>query len=445
MKKFTLNIVERDTMNSKRVLSEDIKNRLVYMFLFVISSLIYFRDINDFSINKIFFLGGYSLIFLLLESKDIIKVLSFTIPFLNGLPGNLILIVAVIILMCKKDMEITMTKIIFPILILCSELFHMMFYTSYFGIIVEIFRYLSFICIIGLIVYDNRIKIDYIKCLELFSIGVLIMCSIILLNTLKYYNLEELLSGTIRYGNLTRIINTTKMMLSNNENNIGYYCIMAMSSLLVLTSQSKKKFSYYLIFIGVFFYGILTMSRAFLLTSIGVIIFYRILISNSIFKVIKNIIILSIILIGMYLLVDFILPDVLHGLLDRFKDADLLNGRTDIFSVYTQFLINNPIYLLIGMGLFGTHQISGIRGVTHNGFQQIVLAYGIIGFVLFLIFLYSMCKKAYKNKVKTVNYLPLIVMIIYVQSIQLIKPYELMLGFLIAYFALQIKKDNRFG
>ena len=434
-------------VNNKYLLKlnkEILQEKLIYFFIFLICSLIFLRDVILLPINKVIFLGLYGIAFLLLESKNIILIMIFTVPFFNGLPGNYILLLAIITLMLKKDFKLTFAKVSLPITILCAELYHSLFYNANVSTIMDIFRYMTYIIFICFVIFDRHIKINYRKCLRMFSLGVIFMCIIIFCTTLKYYPLETISNGTFRYGDLTGVGDNGEMVLKNNQNNIGYYCALAISVLLLLnTCEKPNRIINFISIIIVVIFGILTMSRAFLLTSIGITFLYYLLISNNAFKLLKNSIISITILLILIFLLNCIFPNVVIGIVERFQEVDISNGRSGIFQLYNQFLFENTKYFLEGMGIFGMHIISGVSVAPHNGFQQIVLSYGIIGFIIFTIFFINVVNisRLGMKRIPIVSYLPFICMIIYIQSIQFIYPFELMLPFIVCVFSIRMKAE----
>ena len=414
------------------------KESLIYLFIVLVCSMIIIRDVMHISINKYIFLLVYFIFFVIFDSKHFISALSFTLPFLNGLPGNWILLIAIIVLISKKDFKLNNKKLIIPCVIIVAELVHSFGY--YDSNLFDIIRYSTYIVLISFIVFDYNLSIDYKMCLSLFVLGVIFMCSIIFLTTLQYYPIETIFSGKFRYGSLNNIILHQDMVLNNDENTVGYYCTLGISVLLLLNyyKKSNKIINYTCVGVIIFF-GLLTMSRAFILTTIGIFALFYILGSKNIFHSIMNVLMTVVLIIILYVTFSRFAPEIMESILNRFKETDITGGRSIIFKRYNDFLYNNLLYFIFGTGLFGINTASGIRSVPHNGFQQVFLSYGVIGFIVFIIILTLIIKSAkLRISIPYIAYVPLVCMMVYVQSIQLLNPFELMLPILIAFFSIRL-------
>lgn len=414
------------------------KENLVYLLLTLICLMILIRDVMQISISKYLFLLVYCIFFTFFNSKQIMLAISFTIPFFNGLPGNWIILITLIFLICKKDFEFKLQKIILPSIILVSELIHSFSYfnNSFF----DILRYISYIILISFVIFDDNLTIDYKTCLNLFSFGVIFMCIIIFLTTLKYYPIERILSGSFRYGSIINSTINQEMILNNDENTIGYYCVFAISILMLLNyyCKSYRIYNYFGIFILIFF-GLLTMSRAFILTTGGVFLLYYVFGSKNIGISIMNVIKIILALFIMYLILNRFLPQVMGSIFNRFSEIDITGGRSRIFDSYNKFLYENMFYFIFGTGLFGINSISRIQSVPHNGFQQVFLSYGIIGFIIFIVTISLILKSAKLNlRVPIIAFIPFVCMLVYVQSIQLLAPFELLLPIVISFFSIRL-------
>lgn len=415
----------------KRIRCSYLSKENIYLNICMISIviLIIIRDLVGLNINKMLYIGIVAIFSILLSSKNIVRLVCFLIPFLNGLPGNWMLLVIIFIISFKSDFNITMKKMIFPFLIFTSELMHSIFYIQSFSTVLEIVKYMTFVTILCMIIFDYGVEIEYEKCILTFVTSIIIMCAIILCVTLKFMPIENVLSGTFRYGDLSFLNLSGGMILSNNQNNIGYYCVLGIiMSLLLINKKIYNNFMMFIFILLLFSFGILTMSRAFILTSIVISMMYFVLTVKNISELVKNILYLLVSAISIYLLVKYTFPDVIDGIIERLTAIDGFGGRSTILSEYNTFLTSNIIYFIFGVGLFGIEIISKVDIAPHNGLQQILLSYGIIGIMILCVYLYMVIKSGKNNRTKSIIvYLPLIAMIIYTQSIQLLNPFELML------------------
>ena len=113
-----------------------------------------------------------------------------------------------------------------------------------------------------------------------------------------------------------------------------------------------------------------------------------------------------------------VFPDTFEYFVNRFFVDDITTGRDTLFVDYHNFIVNNPIVMLFGIGLqdYGNRLIQYYEVSTngpHNSLQEIIIAWGVFGLILFAVQLFSMCivsKKKNPNQ-SLLNYIPLIIIL----------------------------------
>lgn len=115
------------------------------------------------------------------------------------------------------------------------------------------------------------------------------------------------------------------------------------------------------------------------------------------------ILILLIAAIGLYYIIFYINDVVLGGnLFNRFEDVSDGSGRLSIYAYYWKmFTESDIISLLFGRGWQGSIRTAKISVTCHNDFLEVLIDFGIIGFICyisFIILLITMCLKMIKNK-----------------------------------------------
>ena len=145
-------------------------------------------------------------------------------------------------------------------------------------------------------------------------------------------------------------------------------------------------------------------------------------------------------------------PELLDSITKRFELANFATagGRTPLFEAYNNYFLNAPLWRqLFGVGVVDYKEICGLWNSMHNGFQQVLVCLGIIGAAVFVAyFLYLFWYSVKGQSPSLMNYLPLIAGLCFVQSIQLLNPWPLMMPFMCGFMALRIpqpeKKIGRF-
>ena len=108
----------------------------------------------------------------------------------------------------------------------------------------------------------------------------------------------------------------------------------------------------------------------------------------------------------------------------RFEYGDLTTGRNDIFAYFHEQLAQDTGLLLFGVGLQDyrykllTRYMSSIP---HNGFQELLVMWGIPGLIAFVLFLWLMVRRAKQlnPNIRFINYVPFLVMLANVQVTQM--------------------------
>jgi hypothetical protein len=112
----------------------------------------------------------------------------------------------------------------------------------------------------------------------------------------------------------------------------------------------------------------------------------------------------------------------------RFEQGnfDTAGNRTLLFKEYSEFMSLHSEYILTGTGAIYYKDIAQCSNSCHNAFQQIYVAYGVLGCVFFIsAFFMSIHKRA--SSCSFMNYVPFIFAIFFIQSIQFLNPFYLML------------------
>lgn len=414
------------------------KEIVLISFCLLFSAILYYRDITGANFNKMYLVVATICAAVLLDYKCLLYLLCFIFPLSCGIPSNYIYPLLILILLLK-DNTLCFRKIIFFVVILFLEIIHYAFYT--FDIeIAEIVGYSSFLFLLSYIVADNSKDLNHGKCLLYFCCGVGVLLLGIVMNTnILLEQMPEVNEG-LRIGETKNLgdFDEQRMMLSLNANTIGYYSIAAISCLLVLQYYRKINIILFLILIAITFYGgILSISRTWALLLVVSVITYMIMMKQD---RAKGLIMIAIFCVGALVFIAKN-PMILDSFMERFiGDATNLataGDRTTIFQQYNDYLANNPISLIFGTGAVYYGEVTRLELSTHNATQQILVSYGLLGLGIFIVALFKSIKKHFNNK-NLMAILPLFIMILFVQTIQILNPYYLMCPIIVAFFALKM-------
>lgn len=418
------------------------KDLILITFCILFTAILYYRDFAVVDLNKFYLVIATFGVAAILDYKRVIYLLCFLFPLSCGIPSNFIYPLLICILFIK-DPQKSLNKVMLFIVIFLMEISHYGFYT-FDTQIAEVVGYASFLFLMFYIIADNQKDVDSGKCITIFCIGAaVLLLGIIINNTILISQLDPI-NGIMRLGDNKELgdFEEARMMLTANANTIGYYSIAAISCLLVLQYYKKINSILFLILFAVSFYGgVLSVSRTWaILMIISVIIYLRFMKHN----IVKSLLLIGVLCIGV---VVFLSQDelILEFFTQRFtEDSTNLStagGRTIIFQEYNAYLADNPLSLIWGEGAVYYKEASGIAYATHNALQQIIVSYGLVGLCIFICAFIRSTKK-YFSKKELMAILPLCMMVLFVQTIQILNPYFLMAPIIVAFYALKMGKSQ---
>lgn len=421
-------------------------NKLNLIFVLGVCLLLGLRDIAGLEINKFIIVGFGSICFLMSSFKNIILMVSFLIPLLCGMPGTYLMPLILFLIFTKYG--IPKKAILLILFFTCLEIFDSFFYTNL--AFNDIVQYCSFLGILFFFVYSaelkNNFKLQYDAC-RYYLYGSSFLCIVIFISTIKtaadnWLNLFA--NGWFRFGDV-QVDEFSGMMLKLNANSLAYFACIGVFLALVyaLNKKEKNKLFYFIIAAVHLIIGIFTASRTFvILTLLGtVIIVFISLKTKRQFLLLIAILfmIVFLVMIGIHYL-----PNVADGIVSRFEDKNMATagGRTKLFIAYFDAFLENPRFLLTGTGVLGYKEMTGIYGSIHNALQQLIICLGIPGSIFFLIGLIVPGIKDIKAISNNICILPLLVVCLFLQTIQILNPCQLMLPIAIGFLSLRLGRQK---
>lgn len=429
-----------------------VKNKkTIYLKVMCILSLIAIRNILEIEIPVLFILGCFLFMTLISNNEEIICLAIACIPMSTAFQYKYALMGCFLILLLKNLKRIKIKRIVIPIfLMMVWEILHC--FNSSFSLIEYLRGFSETIFLIGIILFVPPIKVNYYTVCRILAISVFVMGSIVFLEVLKKsgFNVQEIFKGTYRLG--ISNIDGRDFGINFNANGLGTICNLAIIGLyqLILT-ENQKKYDYVLLFL-IIIIGIMTMSRNFILCLvINNICFFIAKKCSNVKKIKIFFLVINIFVLLFYSIYKF-LPTLYNSFIGRFSEADLTNGRAELFMFYNKHIISNVKYLFFGIGMQNFQETmeniyGNIIDVCHNGFQELLVSWGIPGLILFLWFILELIIKSKKINKRhyIINYMPLIFILVNVQSGQMIRAGHIMLSFCLIYLSsvnyFRYKKD----
>ena len=149
------------------------------------------------------------------------------------------------------------------------------------------------------------------------------------------------------------------------------------------------------------------------------------------------------ILLVALLLLHKVVPDLLEYFIGRFFEADITTGRDDLMVNYHNFIIDNNWVMFFGTGiqnygekLLVLHRVAA--NLPHNSIQEIIVAWGLPGLVLFGVLCLMLVLQAHKynGRMNILNYIPLLIILFKSMAGQLLTSGYTLLAISYAYLSL---------
>lgn len=418
----------------------DKKNKmdvLILIFFALISIYTGLRNILGVNLPDILITVVCALLFAMFDDEHSYMLWSFLIPFKTsiGLSGIMLVFCAIQFIkeyMRKKTMYTLALYIAFIIILgLMHSIMGIQRYDEY----ARFSFYLLWIYLLYVALQENRISnIAAVKISYSYVLALLIGTAFMLSINIKNYGLDMVLSGRIRIGGTADLTLLSSYTINYQVNELGSFCAMGIAILLLLMEQSQIK-SIVGIPLSIYFtmISIMTLSR----TAIIVLLFEIIclVLSKSKKKLRILLVLTAAVLIAVYLYNNGYLKSI-DGVIKRFNSDEIAtgNGRSLIFEEYNKLLFSNPARILFGFGVYDYSSYTNIGIVAHNGTQELLLSFGFIGAIIFIVIfakLFSSTKSMTEGyHLSLISYLPFLVKVFTMQFGQFVSQYYslLMLG-----------------
>lgn len=411
--------------------------------IFVFSIILVCRDILLFKISDAILILVLFLIMASLKYKQLVYFIFFVFPFTCGIPGYSMTLS--LIMLISKNLSLTKKQVVPFLIIGLLEIINFSLYGNI-ALSTSVISFLSFTAIFFYFWNLKNTNIENHKCVFMFSIGSCIVISIILYNMIKIYGIDNLLTGQLRTGAMGIEDNDIEKMkghIALNANSLAYYAIATLSSVVVLYNKFKNysyaKYILPALLIIAFFGGILSFSRTFLITLVLFFALYFLIINK------KQFVVSLLLLVIGFCVTSYYLPGFFEAIVGVFEDrSDSLataGGRLDIFPEYNSRWSSNILYIILGCSVCNHMEVLHMTHAIHCGAQQIWVSLGVIGFITYTYVGVNLIRKGLQFYKNYIFCLPLLITIIFDQSIQSLNPYPLILPILsVAYI---LKSDNQ--
>lgn len=416
------------------------KKQLIILlsFAIVLTTLLAIRDVVGIAINKNVFIVAFLVFSLLVNYKILASALAFLFPLTWGLPYTYLFSCAILIYWVKRNTIPKHTAILLCVFFI-HELVSSYWYPDH--DFIEILKYFSIISIFFTFLYDEIIPKE--TSIKFFYFGTIVLCVIVFISTLKNApsNWLELFSnGWYRFGQHNRD-DVDGMMLSLNSNSLAYYSIVGFAISINYISKNKGIWKWLNIMALLLFFTscVFTVSFSGILVlggCISVFFFTRIKRVSSVLFFFAT----ALFLLMALQIIQSRAPELLEAFTSRTNktEFDKANDRLPILMEYNNIFWSNPRFVLIGTGVVQYNAVASCPYSIHNMLQQLFVCYGLFIAPIYLAGMFKPLMRINRHNIELLNWIPLLAVIFFVQTIQFINPPALMLPYVIAYYWLAI-------
>ena len=295
--------------------------------------------------------------------------------------------------------------------------------------------------------------VDYPFVVRVMALVVAATCVILLTNLIvrANFNIIAAVEGLRRLGLASK---EDDVMLGGalNPNSLGIICVLAAAGLFQLRTVKNNKKIDIVFVICLITFGALTSSRTFLACLILMVLLLFFSQPGGFWKKVRLLISCAILLCIVLLLLYWLFPDLLEYYVKRFQDTDLTTGRGELMTIYHKYIMDNVDVLFFGIGRHNyTDKLTKVykiaKDIPHNSVQEIIVAWGIPGLILFSLLLMFLVRQArkYNWHLALLNYIPLLIILAKSMAGQLLISHYTMLALSYAYLSLcqnfQLKEE----
>lgn len=425
----------------------------VLIYAYVVCMLFFFmmRNAFDISIPVLLFLIISCVPVIWGNNSTIVAVGLSCIPFSTGFQYKFALFACILALIIKNRKKLFLNRMVIYVFIMMAwEILH--FVCGDFSLI-EMFRCfaeLMFFAVVTCVDFDD---LDYKTIFRVLSLGVVGICGIMLFMQMQKYgfdlvNVFARNNVKYRFGGMNS--EALNFGLNFNSNGLGYICNLSIMGMILLIARRQcVKIDYVLLILSILF-GFSTLSRTFFFCLISLVALYTISSIHDLNRFFKKALLVLCIAGLTYIILSLFVPEIIHNFSNRFDDSDISNGRGDLLIFYLEHIFSAPQYILFGVGLQNFQEkISLIYGslqqVCHNGFEEVWVAWGFFGVLIFFGMIVDMLRSSLKRDKNEIilRILPLCILIIDSLAGQLIRSGISLLSLTFVYIALNAKHTER--
>lgn len=385
-------------------------------------------------------MGLLCLMICLGDLSQIVAVCVMCLPLTEAITHDYVLLFAMAVLAVRYTKQIRVDLSIAPVLLMILwELLH-----NLSGIFSVRQLTVTFIPLLlcAMLMWMDAARIDYALVVRRFAVCTCVMCLTLVGMVLVRadFDLVAAFSGMQRLG--LQEENAPAVSVSINPNSVGILCVLAVSGLLQMIAQGRRRPTDPLLIVLILICGALTLSRTYLVLLVLMAVLFVFAQRKGMKRKLKTLAAMFGAAAAAVIVLQLAMPFVVEKFISRFQSSDITSGRTGLLQQYNAYILSGPEVLFWGIGLTDFSQrvvaATDLFNVPHNGIQELVIAWGLPGLCMMGLFGLSMCLRARKTakRLRLMNWIPLILLVVKIQAGQMLTSGYTMLAFTLAYLSL---------
>lgn len=417
-------------------------HRRFYCLLALLLGLISLRYALQINIPPVLFLAIIVCMALLGDLNEIIGIIICCIALHASIDLFYALAFCIFIIAVKYPRDIRINPSVVPIFaMIVWELLHC--FRADFSVMAYISSCIPLLILAIFMCIDVR-KIDYSFIARAFAITLVVICLSLLLKLLYLsgFNILKTFAGIRRLGNdASEISLDGKGTIQTNT--LGILCVLATTFLMQLRMAGAGSPRDLMLVAFLMVFGALTASRTYLVCLALMLLLLLFCQRGPLKKKLRFVGSVGLLVLAAVIMLYLFFPDLVEYYISRFQVKDITTGRDVLMIKYGEFILDNPKVLFFGLGLncfqedlLTVHQIASV--MPHNGIQELIIAWGLPGLILFIILWGTMIWRSrhFCPNQKLINYIPLIIILAKSQAGQMLNSAYTMLAFAYAYLSL---------
>lgn len=401
-------------------------NRLSEHRLIVAQSIVFFLLlVNAFragTVPDMVILGAAAVMPFFLKPAEIAAYIVGFAMMGTGVQVAYIAVACLASLLIRQNAKLKMLPLIATVVFAAAELAHMAV-TAVSDDLADMLRYTVVYALLFFLLFTDYDTRDKVRVVNGYVYGTVVSVIHVFVETLQVFrgDLLRFTDGTFRFGYAEQL--GTPLTMAADPNLVGQSCSFAIVFCLTLVMLGYRHKLYYVAMAITLLAGTLTISKTFLISMVLIVVLMIFFVGSwtSSKMWVRRLLLILLVALGCFVVAK-LNPTYIENVFSRVDESDITTGRTTNALIYLQYLMNDALDLLLGVGMQNVGAKIGFAGSPHAALIEALICWGVVGTVLMLwLIVRAVRQHTASVTVKPLSFIPLIVFTVLVQSTQLFR------------------------